>query len=271
MKAGIYIDIPYISSNGGRGMRFDILRTLIEDDETQIIRMNAYATYDKQRAREDHKYKLGADEYFRMIRDFGFKLIKSDVYLYQDEDDDVEYQHSTHEMRLAIDILDDAKSLDRIVIVAGEGDFSDLVKKVQNQGCRVELIGFKNVERSLREVVDSFYSGYLIPGLVPCKCDDKDKPWGTNESYVRGVCYDFKPDRDYGFARFAKELSPDYWITDTRDEFSPFATAFIHKRQLEQAGVDVSLLPSRDLILEFLIKSKEEGWSAEKVRFVYNY
>jgi uncharacterized LabA/DUF88 family protein len=45
-------------------------------------------------------------------------------------------------MELALDILDAATSLDVVVLVSGDGDFTSLVKRVKAMGPRVEVIGF---------------------------------------------------------------------------------------------------------------------------------
>ncbi len=270
MRTGIYIDVPYVSANGGRGMRFDVLRRLIEDTDTHLVRLNAYVTHDSERAKRDDRYRQGTDDFYRILKDFGFKVIKSEVYLYYDHED-VMYQHSVHEMRLGIDVLDDAQHLDRIILITGEGEFSALVPKLQARGCRVELIGFKNVDLPLREVVDSFQSGYLIPGLIPIRGGDRDSKWGEEGSFVRGICYDYKPGKDFGFGRFAKELSSDYWITDTRQSYSPYEIVFFHERQLNAAGINTKYLPSRDIILEFQLRKREDGWCADKIKFIYDY
>ena len=60
-----------------------------------------------------------------------------------------------------------ARNLDRIMLLTGDGDFLRLVVALQNMGCRVEVIGFHNVSKELREGADSYISGFLVPGLMP--------------------------------------------------------------------------------------------------------
>jgi uncharacterized LabA/DUF88 family protein len=61
------------------------------------------------------------------------------------------------DMELALDILDAAASLDVVVLVSGDGDFTSLVKRVKRIGPRVEVIAFpRNTAKSLLEAADRF-------------------------------------------------------------------------------------------------------------------
>jgi len=98
-------------------------------------------------------------------------------------------------MDLAIDALLQARNLDRIILLTGDGDFIRLVLALQNMGCRVEIIAFNNVSNELKEVADSYLSGFLIPGLLPLHV-----PHGENRQ--RGVAVNYNPDRGFGFMRY---------------------------------------------------------------------
>ena len=61
------------------------------------------------------------------------------------------------DMELALDILDAAASLDVVVLVSGDGDFTSLVKRVKRIGPRVEVIAFpRHTAKSLLEAADRF-------------------------------------------------------------------------------------------------------------------
>jgi len=92
------------------------------------------------------------------------------------------------DMDLAIDALHQARNLDRVILLTGDGDFIRLVLALQNMGCRVEVIGFKYVSSELKEAADSYLSGYLIPGLLPIQA-----PPGENRQ--RGIPINYNPDR----------------------------------------------------------------------------
>src|SRR4029079_19344941 len=106
---------------------------------------------------------------------------------------------------------------------------------------------FDNVSADLRSIADMFFSGYLIPGLLPV--EKSEKPWGDPGSRVRGTCYYFNHQKNFGFLRFLKKISPDLWDLDTRKPTSPYATAFFPGSDLP-SGFDPSLLPSRTAIFE---------------------
>jgi len=61
------------------------------------------------------------------------------------------------DMEMALDILDAAPSLDVVVLVSGDGDFTSLVNRVKAMGPRVEVVAFpRNTAKSLLEAADEF-------------------------------------------------------------------------------------------------------------------
>jgi len=58
---------------------------------------------------------------------------------------------------IAMDVMRLAPKLDTIVLVSGDGDFSDLLEHAKSLGCRAEVVAFgKTASHKLREVADSF-------------------------------------------------------------------------------------------------------------------
>ena len=58
---------------------------------------------------------------------------------------------------IAMDVMRLAPKLDTIVLVSGDGDFSDLLEHSKSLGCRVEVIAFgKTTSHKLKEVADLF-------------------------------------------------------------------------------------------------------------------
>jgi hypothetical protein len=98
-------------------------------------------------------------------------------------------------MDLAIDALLQARNLDRVILLTGDGDFIRLVVALQNMGSRVEVIGFNNVSNQLKETADSYLSGYLVPGLLPIQ-------GGPSENWQRGMAVSYNPERGFGFMRY---------------------------------------------------------------------
>ncbi len=268
IRVGMYVDVSNISLNGGRGMRFDTLRRFAARDGAHVMRLNAYVAYDQERASDDRRYRDGTLDFYRILRDFGYKVVTKVVRWYTDEVGD-RHPKSNVDLDLAVDALMQCRRLERIVLLTGDGDFVQVVRAMQNEGCRVEVIAFKNVSERLRQEADTFISGYLIPGLLPI---ENGAEWGRIGSRVRGICYDWRPDRGFGFLRFLKEIGAGMWITDTRQQGTAYDTAFVHASELERAKINPDDLPSRDIILEFeLCEGKKEGYEARNIQVVNRY
>jgi hypothetical protein len=131
-------------------------------------------------------------------------------------------------------------------------------------------VAFKNVSRDLRNEADVFFSGYLIPNLLPPAGEQARPPWGEIGGRVRGTCYSFNAEKHFGFIRFLRRISPGLWITDARKEDSPFATAFVRETNLPDE-TPVEMLPSRDLIFEFDLSGGEKGVQATNISLIHRY
>jgi uncharacterized LabA/DUF88 family protein len=246
-RVGVYVDGQYISLNGGHGMRYDVLREFATRDGAEAVRMNVYLAWDEERAGEDHGYRRGQDNFAATLRDFGYKVVRKKVRRYTDESGNRAASTKT-DLAMAMDVLLQSENLERLLLLTGDEDFADVVRALQNRGCRVEVVGFDNVAAGLRGEADMFLSGYLIPNLLPVPQQDRDA-WGKVGSRVRGVCYNHSG-KGYGFLRYVREAAPGLWITDSRHPDSPYETVFFHDSQLP-GNVAFHQLPSRELIFEF--------------------
>ncbi len=258
-RVGVYVDASNIYRNGGSRMRYDVLREFACRDGSELVRLNAYVSYDTERARLDPTYATGVSKFFAVIRDLGYKVIIKEVKWYQDESGD-RYGKANADLDLAVEMLLQSEKLDRIVLVSGDGDFARVVRAVQNRGCRVEVVGLDNVSTALRCEADIYFSGYIIPNLVPTVSGES---WGQPGSRVRGVCYAHR--QDFGFFRYLSKIERDLWMTDTRREASPYETIYFHDSSLPDTvrGDD---LPSYQHIFEFeLGESSRHKGSLEAV------
>lgn len=79
---------------------------------------------------------------------------------------------------MAVDMLLQSEKLDRVLMLTGDGDFVQVVRALQNRGCRVELVAFANISADLRQEVDMFIPGWLIPNLLPIKGQPRGAPAG---------------------------------------------------------------------------------------------
>lgn len=256
---GVYVDHSNITANGGYGLRYDILREFACHDNGEVIRLNTYVAYDEFRAKEDKQYHKRTNDYYSALRDIGCKVIIKKVKRYLDEDGTVNVKANA-DLDLAVDVLLQSERLDKVVLATGDGDFVQVVRALQNKGCRVELVAFDNVSEELRREVDLFVSGYLIPNLLTPKTN---KPWGEMNSRVRGYCNYYDHERGFGFIRFLKTSTGNLWLTDNRNPLSPFESAFVHFRNLESSLVPE--LPNRNYIFEFDLTPGNNGFEARNI------
>lgn len=266
---GIYVDVANIAMNGGYGMQFDVLREFACHDEAEVVRLNAYAAFDPARSLTDAAYAEGQRNFHSSLRDFGYKVIQKEAKRYTDAEGNT-VTKANSDLDMAVDMLLQSEKLDRVIMLTGDGDFVQVVRALQNRGCRVELVAFDNVSSDLRREVDMFLPGWLIPNLLPIKGSPRGAPpWGEIGSRVRGVCYYHREVEGYGFMRFLDRFDSDLWISDTRHKDSPYRTAYFHDSFMLDR-VEPEELPNRDIIFEFdLSKSaRNDGLEAKNVKVV---
>lgn len=249
---GVYVDATNISRNGGQRMQYDVLREFSCRDNAEAVRLNVYLSYDEERADVNPAYRDKARAYQSALREIGYKVIEKRVKWFVDENGN-RYGKANADLDMAVDVLLQSENLDRVLLVTGDGDFVQVIRALQNKGCRVETMAFDNVSEELKRESDMYVSGYLVPGLLPTRGDDYFAPvWGELGSRVRGYCYHHDDNKSFGFMRFLVKLSPYLWKTDSRDAESPYRTAFFHDSSLPD-GFNVMKLPSRNHIFEFTL------------------
>lgn len=253
-KVGIYIDTANMYRNGGNRMRYDVLREFASRDGAELVRLNAYVSFDTDRAQSDEMYATSTRRFYSLLREFGYKVIIKEVRWYEDESGK-RYGKANADLDLAVDMLLQSENLDRVLLATGDGDFTRVINAVQNRGGRVEVIALDNASSDLRREADMFMSGFLVPELVPTSGNGSaashspEAPhWGEIGSVVRGTCYFHK--QNYGFMRFLKEHGTRLWLTDTQHPDSPYETAYFSDGGLPD-GFDPAMLPSYNHIFQF--------------------
>lgn len=279
MRTGVYVDLSNINQCGGFLLRFDVLRDFINKTSyDNLALLNIYLAIDSERCKSDSIYEKSAYEFHELLRDMGYRVIEKKVKWYEYEG--IQIPKSNADLDMAVDILLNSDKLHRVVLVTGDGDFVTVVHALHQKGIRVEAIGFKNVSASLRRTVDKFYSGYLIPNMLPIDFSDKisvasrEKPWGDIGSRVRGTCYCYIPEKAYGFLRVlnmkkAKPTNMNY--LDPRHPLSPYDAIFFHGSDVEHLFSPEDL-PNRDVIMEFdILRDGPSKTKAKNFSVVYNY
>ncbi|MCK5785392.1 MAG: NYN domain-containing protein [Candidatus Sabulitectum sp.] len=248
-RVGVYVDVSNLTMNGGYGMRYEVLREFACRNGARPVRLNAYVSFDEVRARTDTEYRDKQRRFHSALRDMGFKVIRKIVKWYTDETG-ARFGKANVDLDLAVDALLQSDKLDKVLIATGDGDFVRVISTMQNKGCRVEVLGFDNVSRELRDEADQYISGYLVPNLLPFKGLDDYSRWGEKGSFVRGVCVSHE--KGFGFFRFMDTFQGELWLIDNRDPLSPYSNIFFHDSNLPDS-VDYYKLPGRDAVFEFEI------------------
>ncbi len=254
-RVGVYIDVANLTRNGGYGMRYEVLREFACRGSAEPVRLNAYVTIDADRAEVDVAYREAQHGFYSLLRDFGYKVIQKNIKWYTDEAGN-RFGKANADLDLAVDALLQSENIDRVLLATGDGDFVQVVRALQNKGCRVEVVAFENVSSDLRREADLYMPGYLIPNLLPTATGRTGPAWGEIGSRVRGVCYNHTG-KGYGFLRYMKVISPDLYKIDPRQPDSPYDSVFFHNSQLPEE-VHADQLPSRSMVFEFEL-TKAEG------------
>ncbi len=190
LKIGIYVDSLNIMMNGGYGIRYDVLYRYAER-EGHVLRANAYLCEDRDRKKEDAEYRSKITNYHKRLRQCGFKVIVIPIAKYAGENDETLIKANV-DMDLALDMIQQSRYLDKILILSGDGDFARLVELVQNYGTRVEVLAFQSVSTRLASTADVYRNGFLVPGLLPT----------TSEDLKRGFVVRYNKDKGFGFLRY---------------------------------------------------------------------
>jgi uncharacterized LabA/DUF88 family protein/cold shock CspA family protein len=246
LKAGIYVDGENAMRSGGWGMRYDILKKFVEAQGGVVLRANTYLAIDVEREQRDLDYQKAKADYRAQLRRYGFKIVLKPVQRYRNPEGEI-ITKANADLDLAIDTILQARNLDYVVLVTGDGDFVRLVTALQNQGCRVDVLAFHNVSHHLRESADNYLSGFLVPGLMPAE-----------NGRSRGYLHTVYEDKFYGFLTLQAGLRLD----DTSND------VFCHGKDVEGGGLsnrEFARLKAVGATLDFDLAKDEKGRKAVNV------
>lgn len=158
-RVGVFVDVQnmYYSARALYDQRVDFGEILKEAvGERHLVRAYAYVI---KAAKEDEQ------TFFDALRERGYELRAKELLTYFGG-----HQKGDWDVGLALDIVRLAPKLDAVVLVSGDGDFTDLIKYAKDKGCRVEVMAFgPSASSTLREEADDFYDlaqntrQFLIP------------------------------------------------------------------------------------------------------------
>ncbi|MBN1878554.1 NYN domain-containing protein [bacterium] len=240
LKAGIFVDAENVMRTGGWGLRYDTLQEFVRAQNAHIIRANTYLAQDNEREALDVEFRRKKDLYRSNLRQMGYKVVLKPVRRYRDSEG-VLVTKANADLELAVDAIMQARELDYIVLLSGDGDFTRLVTACQDLGCRVDVIGLHYCSRELREAADHFVSGFLIPELLPV-------PDGRS----RGLLTAVNEEKYFGWLSIFRSLKLD----DIDREI------FIHGNDLEGGRMTnerFAILREQQAIIDFQLVEDERG------------
>jgi len=145
-RIGVFADVQnmYYSAKNLYGCKSNF-RTILKEAiaDRKLIRAIAYVI------RADVK-----DEgtFYDALSEMGFEVKSKDLQIFYGG-----AKKGDWDVGIAMDVMRLAPKLDTIVLVSGDGDFSDLLEHAKSLGCRVEVVAFgKTTSHKLREVADFF-------------------------------------------------------------------------------------------------------------------
>jgi len=145
-RIGVFIDVQnmyYSAKQLYKGkVNFNVvLKEAIAD--RQLIRAIAYVI------KADVKDE---ETFYDALTEMGFEVKSKDLQVFYGG-----AKKGDWDVGIAMDVMRLAPKLDTIVLVSGDGDFSDLLEHTKSLGCRVEVVAFgKTTSHKLKEVADFF-------------------------------------------------------------------------------------------------------------------
>jgi len=262
IRVGIFVDAENIIRSGGHGLRYDLLLDFaLRQPGAVLQRAVLYQAVDQERQAQDDNYRSNLSGFQRAVRDMGWQIVEKPVRWFGGTEGLPKTAKANMDIDLAVDALTQSQSLDHYLLVTGDGDFVPLIRALQSQGKRVEILALQNVAGDLQQQADAFYSGYLIPGLLPVRENDTLE-WGKIGSRVRGICTFWDSNNHFGFLRYIKSFrdlsKPLHRINDKVDLESPYQSAFLGGNDTPR-DYPQAYLALRQTILEFdLVESERK-------------
>ncbi len=253
LKAGIFLDVENLIRCGGWGVRYRTIRQLVEAQGAEVIRANAYVVIDRDREEEDQAFHRKKQEYRDAIRRAGFHVVLKEVRRYQNADDETVVRANA-DIDLAVDALLQSRGLDYVLVGTGDGDMLRLVEALQDHGKRVDLLSFSNTSEALRRGVDTHFSGYLVPGLLPGHDDVRER--------LRGVMHWVNEEKGFGFLTLRSGLA----ASEVREDVFLHIKDFEHSDGRAVTNKSFAALKTYQRILEFDPDEQEGKLKALRAR-----
>lgn len=145
-RIGVFVDVQnmYYSAKNLYNTKVNF-KTLLRDAvaNRKLIRAIAYVI--KADMKDEHMF-------YEALVEMGFEVKAKDLQIFYGG-----AKKGDWDVGIAMDVMRLAPKLDTIILISGDGDFSDLLEHAKSLGCRTEVIAFgKTTSHKLREVADLF-------------------------------------------------------------------------------------------------------------------
>jgi len=145
-RVGVFVDVQnmYYSAKQLYSNKVNF-KTLLEDAvaNRELVRAIAYVI--KADVKDENMFHEALEE-------IGFEVKAKDLQVFYGG-----AKKGDWDVGIAMDVMRLAPKLDTIVLISGDGDFSDLLEHAKSLGCRVEVMAFsKTTSHKLLEVADQF-------------------------------------------------------------------------------------------------------------------
>ena len=145
-RIGVFVDVQnmYHSAKNLYNQKVNF-KTLLIDAITgrQIIRAIAYVI--KADIKDEQTF-------YNILEEIGFEVRSKDLQIFYGG-----AKKGDWDVGIAMDVMRLAPKLDTVVLISGDGDFSDLLEHARSLGCRTEVMAFgRTTSHRLLEVADLF-------------------------------------------------------------------------------------------------------------------
>ncbi len=145
-RIGVFVDVQnmYYSARNLYKKKVDF-KSLLQEviSKRKLIRAIAYVI------KADVKDET---QFYDALERMGFEVKAKDIQVFYDGS-----KKGDWDVGIAMDVMRLAPKLDVIVLVSGDGDFTDLLEHAKSLGCRAEVVAFgKSTSHRLIEAADYF-------------------------------------------------------------------------------------------------------------------
>lgn len=158
-RVGVFIDTQNLYHSARSSFNSHVnYRTLVDNAVAGRKLIRAFAYVIRSESSEEIKF-------FEALTDLGIETRVKDLQIFYSGEKKADW-----DVGIAIDIVRMSEKLDAVVLVSGDGDFTEVLKYVRSRGLRAEVMAFrKTTAAKLLEEADTFYdlgadpAKYLIP------------------------------------------------------------------------------------------------------------